>query len=191
MPTAPTSDHGTRRPAFLCVLKRVRKIAAATFVGAALLCSSGCKPSVTKSLAETAPENTKPLSPTKTSPSSKREKLRQPLDEEGYAVWYSVPENSLARRRAAKDEYTAAHNHLPLGAVVRVTHLANGKSVVVRITDRGITNKRDMIDLCKEAAAELGMLSEGKARVRIEELPDDKRAGADPAPDSKASTAHP
>jgi rare lipoprotein A len=75
--------------------------------------------------------------------------------------------------------------------MVRVTHLANGKSVIVRVTDRGITNRRAIIDLCKEAAAELRMLSEGMARVRIEELPDDKRVGADPAPDLKASAAHP
>ena len=111
--------------------------------------------------------------------------------EVGYAVWYVVPPNSLARRRAGKGEYTAAHNRLRLGAMVRVTHLANGRSVIVRITDRGITDKRDMIDLCKEAAAELGMLREGMARVRIEELPDDERVGADPAPDSRASAAHP
>ena len=104
-------------------------------------------------------------------------------------AWFSA----VRRRymRTCGSEYTAAHNHLPLGAMVRVTHLANGKSVIVRITDRGITDKRDRIDLCKEAAAQLGMLSEGKARVRIEELPDDKRVGANPAPDSKANGAHP
>jgi rare lipoprotein A len=140
--------------------------------------------------AETPAENIKPSSPA-TSPFSKRDKFRHPVDEEGYAVWYVVPEDSLARRRAPKDEYTAAHNHLPLGARVRVTHLANGKSVIVRITDRGITNKRDTIDLCREAAADLGMLSEGKARVRIEELPEDKRVGDNSAPDSKASADHP
>jgi rare lipoprotein A len=102
-----------------------------------------------------------------------------------------VPANSLAKRRAGKGEYTAAHNHLRLGAIVRVTHLANGKSVIVRITDRGITDKRVMIDLCKEAAAELGIISEGIARVRMEELPDDKGVGVEPAPASKATAAHP
>ena len=57
---------------------------------------------------------------------------------EGDAVWYDVPANSLAKRRAGKDELTAAHNRLPLGTMVRVTHLGNGKNVIVRITDRGI-----------------------------------------------------
>ncbi len=105
--------------------------------------------------------------------------LKQPIVKpssklEGYAVWYVVPANSLAKRRAGKDELTAANNRLPLGTKVRVTHLGNGKSVVVRITDRGITDRHSLIDLCKEAAAKLGMLSEGSARVRLEILPDDK-----------------
>lgn len=92
---------------------------------------------------------------------------------EGYAVWYDVPANSLARRRAGKDELTAAHNRLPLGTRVRVTHLGNGKNVVVRITDRGIPRRRALIDLCKEAAEKLDMVREGSARVRLEILPDD------------------
>ena len=92
---------------------------------------------------------------------------------EGIAVWYNVPPNSLAKRRG-NGELTAAHNRLPLGTKVRVTHLANGKNVVVRITDRGITNRRDSIDLCKEAAAKLDILHEGSARVRLEILPDNK-----------------
>jgi rare lipoprotein A len=73
--------------------------------------------------------------------------------------------------------------------MVRVTHLANGKSVIVRITDRGITVRRAIIDLCKEAAEKLGMISEGKARVRLEILPDDKQASA-PA-ESKKTAAQP
>jgi rare lipoprotein A len=116
--------------------------------------------------------------PAQTVTSSKRPNLKKPAKLEGYAVWYSVPPNSLAKRRAGKDEFTAAHNRLPLGTLVRVTHLANGKSVIVRITDRGITDRRDLIDLCQEAAAKLDMLREGSARVRLEILPDDKAATA-------------
>jgi rare lipoprotein A (peptidoglycan hydrolase) len=91
---------------------------------------------------------------------------------EVYAVWYDVPRESLARRRAGQTELTAAHNRLPIGALVRVTNIKNDKSVVVRITDRGITNNRAKIDICKEAAIELGMLRQGITRVRIEVLPD-------------------
>ena len=96
-----------------------------------------------------------------------------PKTTEGLACWYNVPTHSLAKRRAAKDEMTAANNRLPIGTKVRVTHLANGKSVVVRITDRGITDRRAVIDLCKEAAAQLDMLRQGSARVRLEVVSDD------------------
>lgn len=105
--------------------------------------------------------------------SSPKTPLAPPQKMEGLAKWYVVPPNSLAKRRAGKDELTAANNRLPIGTKVRVTHIGNGKSVVVRITDRGITDRRSLIDLCKEAAAQLDMLREGSARVRIEVLPDD------------------
>jgi rare lipoprotein A len=108
---------------------------------------------------------------------------KTPAKIEGNAVWYKVPPNSLAKRRAGKDELTAAHNRLPLGTRVRVTHLKNGKSVVVRITDRGITVRGAIIDLCKEAAEKLDMVHEGSARVSLEILPDDK------APPSKTKSA--
>ena len=92
------------------------------------------------------------------------------------ASWYPVPPNSLAKKRAGNDELTAAHNRLPLGTKVRVTHLKNGKNVIVRITDRGNFKRHGIIDLCKEAAEKLDMIREGSARVRLEILPDDKAA---------------
>ena len=106
----------------------------------------------------------------------KKPDVKKPATEEGIAVWYPVPPNSLAKKRAGKDELTAAHNRLPLGTKVRVTHLKNGKNVVVRITDRGITKRHATIDLCKEAAEKLDMIREGSARVRLEILPDDTPA---------------
>lgn len=102
---------------------------------------------------------------------------------EGMATWYSVPAKSRTKLRAAKGELTAAHNRLPYGTRVRVTHLANGKSVVVRITDRGVYKRGTIIDLSKEAAAQLDMLREGSAHVQLEILPDDK------ASPSKTKTA--
>ena len=108
-------------------------------------------------------------------PSQKRRlanRLLSHAPREVYAVWYDVPPRSLARRRAGKDELTAAHNRLPLGTLVCVTNIKNGKCAVVRITDRGITNRRAKIDICKEAAERIGILREGIARVRLEVLPD-------------------
>ena len=93
---------------------------------------------------------------------------------EGFATWYKVPRNSRTKQRAGKDELTAANDHLPFGTKVRVTHLGNGKNVVVRIIDRGVYRRNTVIDLCKEAAEQLDMLHEGSARVRLEVLADDK-----------------
>jgi rare lipoprotein A (peptidoglycan hydrolase) len=108
------------------------------------------------------------------SPKDSPEKRRRPLSQPRVvnAVWYHVPVHSLAKSRAGIAEFTAAHNHLPLGTLVRVTNVQNSKSVVVRITDRGITNRRAKIDICKEAAEQLGMIGDGIARVRLEVLDD-------------------
>ena len=66
---------------------------------------------------------------------------------------------------------TAAHRTLPFGTRVRVTNLANHKSVVVTITDRGPFRRGRIIDVSKRAAIELGFLAKGTARVRVTVLP--------------------
>lgn len=102
-----------------------------------------------------------------------------PKAREVYATWYDVPDASLAKRRAGDHELTAAHNRLPIGTLVRVTNPANGKSVLVRITDRGIRDRRVKIDVCKEAAVELDFVHKGVTRLRLEVVPDE-HAGASP-----------
>ena len=94
------------------------------------------------------------------------------------AAWYDVPNDSLAKRRAGAEELTAAHNRLPIGTLVRVTHLTNGKSTLVRITDRGIRDKKIKLDVCREAAEELGMVSKGIARVKMEIVREESGGGA-------------
>ena len=78
----------------------------------------------------------------------------------------------MTKDRAKPEELTAAHNTLPFGTMVRVTHLKNHRTVVVRIIDRGIKPAGPIIDLCREAAEKLDMIHEGSARVRLEVLPD-------------------
>lgn len=187
MPIAPTSD-GSQRGEFasrfsLSVLNSLNPVATTIAFAVALACASCSRPS-----AQAETQTPKPLADAQPSSSPKKDKEKKLRSQEGYAVWYVVPVDSLANRRAGKGEFTAAHNRLPLGTMVRVTHLGNGKSVIVRITDRGITKRGASIDLCKPAAEKLGMISEGMARVRIEELPDDTAMAA---PDSKATAAHP
>lgn len=65
---------------------------------------------------------------------------------------------------------TAAHRTLPAGSKVRVTNLDNGKSVTVKINDRGPYIKGRILDLSRKAAKALGIVDKGKAEVKIEML---------------------
>lgn len=69
--------------------------------------------------------------------------------------------------RYSNDKFTAAHLKLPFGTIVTVTNLANGKTVDVRINDRGPHSKILMIDLSQAAAKELGFYSQGVAKVEM------------------------
>ena len=90
--------------------------------------------------------------------------------ETGVASWYGEPYHG---RRAANGEIydmeqlTAAHRTLPFDTWVRVTNQANGRSVDVRITDRGPFVGDRIIDLSRAAAREVAMLGPGLAQVRI------------------------
>jgi rare lipoprotein A len=89
----------------------------------------------------------------------------------GYASWYGGESNGKSTAsggRFNKDELTAAHRTLPLESKVLVTNMANGRSVTVRITDRGPSRQGRIIDLSQSAAEELGMRSSGLARVHVE-----------------------
>lgn len=63
---------------------------------------------------------------------------------------------------------TAAHRSLPFGTRLRVTNEKNGRSVVVRVNDRGPFHGRRIIDLSRGAASAIDMVDDGLARVRIE-----------------------
>lgn len=90
--------------------------------------------------------------------------------EQGLASWYGPgfagkPTASGERFRPCKR--TAAHKTLPFGTRVKVTNLSNGRTVVVRINDRGPFVEGRIIDLSKAAARQLGMLQAGVVRVEI------------------------
>lgn len=65
---------------------------------------------------------------------------------------------------------TAAHRKLPMGTKLKVTNLANNKSVVVTVNDRGPFVKGRLISVTRRAAQELGFIKEGTAKVRIEQV---------------------
>ncbi len=89
--------------------------------------------------------------------------------ETGMASWYG-PSGHRAADGSAYDGtgMTAAHKTLPLGSVVRVTNLANGESVMVRITDRGPFSHGRVLDLSESAAKKIDLYRMGVAQVRIE-----------------------
>lgn len=90
--------------------------------------------------------------------------------ETGIASWYGS--DFHGRPTASGEIYnmyamTAAHKTLPLGTYVKVTNLENGKSVIVKINDRGPFVKGRIIDLTYAAAKKLGMANKGIAKVKI------------------------
>jgi len=66
------------------------------------------------------------------------------------------------------NDLTAAHRELPLGTVIRVTHMGNGRKVTVKVNDRGPFIEGRILDLSLGAAKRLGMVQEGVAKVMIE-----------------------
>lgn len=93
--------------------------------------------------------------------------------QEGVVSWYGA---AFHDRPTASGEpfdsnaYTMAHPTLPFGTAVKVTNLRNGRSVVVRVNDRGPFVGSRIADLSRAAAAQIGMLRRGVARARIEVL---------------------
>jgi len=73
-----------------------------------------------------------------------------------------------------KTKLTAAHRKYPLGTRVRVTNVRNGKSVVLRINDRGPFIKGRHLDVSYRAAQELGFVRQGKAKLKVEVLGGDR-----------------
>ncbi len=93
--------------------------------------------------------------------------------QEGLAAFYGTRLNG--RKTASGEKYdqnamSAAHKTLPFGTRVRVTNTRNGRSVEVRINDRGPTQPNRIIDLSRAAATKLGMLRAGNVPVRLEVL---------------------
>lgn len=98
--------------------------------------------------------------------------------ETGIASWYGP---GFDGRRTANGEVydqhalTAAHRTLPMPSIVRVTNLENGRSVKVRINDRGPFKAGRIIDLSRRAADLLGFRGRGTAKVRVEVVEDESR----------------
>jgi rare lipoprotein A len=90
----------------------------------------------------------------------------------GMATFYNESQMTASGERFDKGALTAAHRTLRMGTMVRVTNERNGKTVVVRINDRGpFGNKSRIIDLSEAAARRLDMIDAGVVPVTLEVLP--------------------
>ncbi len=109
--------------------------------------------------------------------------------EVGIASWYGPGfhgKQTANGERYDQHELTAAHRTLQMPSLVRVTNLDNGRSVVLRVNDRGPYSKGRVIDVSSRAADLLAFKGKGTAKVRVETLPaesrriaEDARAGKD------------
>lgn len=107
-------------------------------------------------------------------------------DQTGIASWYGADfHGKLTANGESYDMYSlsAAHKTLPLPTLVRVTNLENGRSVIVRVNDRGPFVKNRLIDLSYAASNVLGFMDQGTTRVRVQTL--------DQKPETRASTPQP
>jgi rare lipoprotein A len=97
----------------------------------------------------------------------------QPFRQRGLASWYGKRyHGNKTSSGEAYDMYamSAAHPTLPIPSYARVTNMANGRSVVVRINDRGPFRSERIIDLSYVAAHKLGFINAGQARVEVEAI---------------------
>ena len=95
---------------------------------------------------------------------------RETVLAQGSASFYAARfdgRRTASGERFDNSEMTAAHRTLPFGSRVRVTNPANGRSVVVRVNDRGPFTRGRLIDVSRAAAEELGMVSRGHANVEL------------------------
>ncbi len=116
-----------------------------------------------ESVATVAPSDS--LTPERTAAAQRKALLR------GLASWYGA---TFEGRKTASGErfdmhaMTACHPNLPFGSLVRVVNLKNGRSVIVRITDRGDLAEGRIIDLSMAAAQKLAMTEAGLAPVKLD-----------------------
>ncbi len=99
--------------------------------------------------------------------------------ETGTASWYG--KDFHAKYTANGEVYdmntlTAAHRTLPLPSIVRVTNLENGRSLVLRVNDRGPFAKNRIIDISKRGAQLLGFQAQGTAKVKVEIMAEESKA---------------
>ncbi len=144
-------------------------------------------PSIVEPQAHTVPREIPPSAEVPSSPEAEQAppvaKIPAPpqptMMETGLASWYGPRLHGKLTASGEvfnQEKFTAAHRTLPWGSRVKVTNLANGKSVVVQINDRGPSVRGRILDVSRAAARALGMVKSGTTTVRIEWLSDPEKS---------------
>src|SRR4051812_43277109 len=156
-------------------IARVCGVAAAAFAALALAACAQTS-AVSENTASLRQELAVP-SPTpkrvRTTAIRKRIEGRKPADAHshetvGVASFYSEGRQTASGEKFNTNELTAAHPTLPFGTTVRVTDVTTGRSVTVRVNDRGPYVPGRIVDVSSAAAKELGILDRGVTRVKLD-----------------------
>lgn len=181
----PTGHTSARREIRRIATRSVQAIALAGLFGLAPLAASTAAPAdpaatFVDASASAAMTELVPLQPaldtTATSPALPATETFAPsapvetVVGQGSASYYAdrfEGRRTASGERFDNDELTAAHRTLPFGTKVRVTNVASGRSVVVRINDRGPFTRGRMIDVSRAAADQLGLVARGHGTVEL------------------------
>jgi rare lipoprotein A len=157
--------------------RRPSLVALALGLGLALVaCAPRSAPERTTPSAAPSASNSAPTKRDKRGKRGKPAKDTKPAPfkiQKGIASWYGGKHHggpTASGERFDKNALTAAHRTLKMGTRVKVTRKKNGRSVIVRINDRGPYSKGRIIDLSEAAARKLDMIKDGIAQVTIEVL---------------------
>jgi rare lipoprotein A len=86
----------------------------------------------------------------------------------GLASWYALHSRTACGEKMNPAAMTAAHRTLPCGTRIKVTHKSTGRSVIVRVNDRGPFKRGRVVDLSRGAARHIGMIHSGVAPVSLQ-----------------------
>jgi rare lipoprotein A (peptidoglycan hydrolase) len=148
--------------------------ASATVIGVDFSAEANIPESTTSAFTNAVADETPPVTAVLAEAVPGEVDLTLAADQVGLASWYGADfqgKPTASGQIFDEDKLTAAHRTLPLKSRVRVTNLENGRSVEVRINDRGPYVPGRVLDLSTRAARAIGMHKEGLALVRIEVLP--------------------
>jgi len=122
----------------------------------------------TLAAAHTAPVSPHPVMAMRAEPAVAGSRQSSGTRADGLASFYGTGTRTASGERFNPRAMTAAHRTLPFGTRVRVTDVATGRSVLVRVNDRGPFIPGRVIDVSQAAAEELGMVGRGVARVKLD-----------------------